>query len=155
MLRLRNAQKGAALKQLILQHRVRGQALVEFMLVLTLLLLLIFSTFNIMQLLLVNYVVNQATWAAANQAAIDGGAATAAVGVAELLLDAGVGTSATHAAISVSCGSPGILCRRYDPITVEITYQGSYWVPITPFSTHLPPEPVPSAPPSAISSNRG
>ncbi len=120
------------MKHLILQHRVRGQALIELMLVLTLLLLLIFSTFNIMQLLLVNYVVNQAAWAAANQAAIDGGVATSAVTVAELLLDTGVGTSATHAAITVSCRSPGILCRRYDPITVEIIYQDSYWVPITP-----------------------
>lgn len=120
------------MKHPILQNRVQGQALIEFMLVLALLLLLIFSTFNIMQLFLVNYAVHQAAWAAANQAAIDGGTATSAVAVAELLLSAGVGTSATQAAITVSCAASGMLCRRYDPITVEIVYQDNYWMPIAP-----------------------
>jgi hypothetical protein len=106
--------------------------MVELMLVLGLFLLLILGTFNMVQLFLVNYTVNQAVWAAANQAAIDGGAAPSSVVVAELLLNAGVGTSATQAEITVSCAPPGMLCRRYDPITVEIVYQGSYWVPIAP-----------------------
>jgi len=116
----------------ILQHRVRGQALIELMLVLGLFLLLILGTFNMMQLFLVNYAVHQAAWAAANQAAVDGGAAPSAVAVAELLLDAGVGTRATQAEITISCASSGMLCRRYDPITAEIVYQSSYWVPIIP-----------------------
>jgi len=116
----------------ILQNRVQGQAMIELMLVLGLFLLLILGTFNVLQLFLVNYAVNQAAWAAANQAAIDGGAAPSAVVVAELILDAGVGTRAAQAEIAVSCAPAGMLCRRYDPITVEIVYQGSYWVPIIP-----------------------
>jgi hypothetical protein len=48
-----------------------------------------------------------------------------------VILDSGMVTDSTKATITVSCARTP--CRRYDPITVRITYQDAVWSPIGPF----------------------
>ncbi|MBX0330271.1 pilus assembly protein [Oscillochloris sp. ZM17-4] len=111
-------------------RRARGQALVETLMVIPILLMLLIGLIDIGQLLLANYTVSQAARAAAHQAALAGGNAQAANQTAADVLDGGVGTRADDAAILVACThSP---CRRYDPITVSITYVGNFWTPLPP-----------------------
>ncbi|NJN14852.1 MAG: pilus assembly protein [Oscillochloris sp.] len=112
-------------------RREHGQALVEFLIVLPVLLLLILGLVAIGQLLLANYTVNQAARAAAHQAAIAGGAPDAAYLAAENVLNAGVGTSYREATISVACERTP--CRRYDAITVQVAYAGAFWTPLPGF----------------------
>jgi hypothetical protein len=111
-----------------IRQRARGQALVETLMVIPLLLLMLLGLITVGQLLLANYTVTQAARAAAHQAALSGGDDQVANQTAADVLDGGVGTRADDAAILVACAhSP---CRRYDPITVSITYTGSYWTPL-------------------------
>ncbi len=116
-------------------HIAYGQALVEFVLVVPVLILLLLGLVCVGQFLLTNYTVTQAARAAAHQAALSGGDRQAAVATARMVLDAGVGTRADAGAIRVSCErSP---CRRYDPITVEIAYRSGFWTPLPPLFTEF------------------
>jgi hypothetical protein len=108
--------------------RRRGQALVEFMMVLPVLLLLLLGLVGVGQVLLASYTVNQAARVGAHQGALAGGMATAASSAAEDVIGSGVGTDASGASVDVSC--PRSPCRRYDPITVRVAYSGDLWVPV-------------------------
>lgn len=113
--------------------RARGQAVVELVIALPVLLLLILGLVTIGQYLLANYTVHQAARAAAHQAALAGGDAEAAHQAADQVIAAGVGTRPEHAEVAVRCRrSP---CRRYDPITVAVTYAGRFWTPLPGFTT--------------------
>ena len=114
-------------------NRRRGQALIELMVALPVLLMLVLGMVSIGQLLLANYAVNQAARAAAHQAAIAGGAPEAAHSAAANVLDAGVGTSAEQAEVAISCARKP--CRRYDPIAVRVVYRGDFWAPLPPLFT--------------------
>ncbi|MBX0330269.1 pilus assembly protein [Oscillochloris sp. ZM17-4] len=109
-------------------YRRRGQALIEFMMVLPILLLLLLGLVGVGQVLLASYTVNQAARVGAHQGALAGGVALAASSAAEDVIDSGVGTDATNASIAVSCARTP--CRRYDPITVQVSYAGELWVPV-------------------------
>lgn len=111
-------------------HRARGQALVELMVALPVLLLLLLGLVCVGQLLLTNYIVSQAARAAAHQAAIAGGEAEAAYSAAANVIDSGVGTDFANAQVSVACEREP--CRRYDPITVRVVYRGGFWAPLPP-----------------------
>jgi hypothetical protein len=125
----------------------RGQAMVEMTIVMLILLLLVFGSITVMQILMTQYTVAQAARAAAHQAALLGGSdggggplASAPGAVAEaarLILDGGMGTSAERATITVTCrddsGTIVAPCRRYDTITVRIAYEDAPWAPIGPF----------------------
>lgn len=138
---------GAARPRPELFQKARGQAMVELTLVLVILLLLVFGAITTMQILMTQYTVAQATRAAAHQAALLGGPdgasgnlASAPGQVAEaarLILDGGMGTSASQATIAVTCrdasGQAVAQCRRYDAITVRIQYEDAPWAPIGPF----------------------
>lgn len=111
-------------------RRERGQAIVELIVVLPVLLMLLLGMVSLGQLLLANYTVNQAARAAAHQAAIAGGEPEAAYSAAESVIDSGVGTSFANATVRVACEREP--CRRYDPITVDVTYRGGFWAPLPP-----------------------
>jgi TadE-like protein len=127
------------------RRRTRGQAMVEMALVLAILLLLILGGLDGLQILMTQYTVNQAVRASAHQAALIGGpdgtngslktSGTHATGTiaetARAILDSGMVTSANNATITVTCARNP--CRRYDSITVRITYQAAIWAPIGPF----------------------
>lgn len=112
-----------------------GQAVVEFLIVLGVFLTLILGLVCIGQILLANYTVSQAARAAAHQAAIDGGVPKAAYAAASQVLDAGVGTAASDASVTVVCDRAP--CRRYDAITVNVTYTGAFWTPLPPLFTEF------------------
>lgn len=116
------------------KHRARGQAIVELLIVMGVLLTLILGLVGVGQILLANYTVSQAARAAAHQAAIDGGLADEAVQVARNVVDGGVGTHADDAEVEVRCPSP---CRRYDPVTVSVVYRGELWAPVPPLLTEF------------------
>lgn len=42
----------------------------------------------------------------------------------------GVGIDFANATLRVACLRQP--CRRYDPITVEVTYRGGFWAPLPP-----------------------
>lgn len=111
-------------------RRQRGQALVEFLMVLSVLLLILFGLIDVGQILLANYTVNQAARAAAHQAALVGGEASAAQQTAADVIDSGVGTYADRMTVTVTCTRTP--CRRYDPITVSIGYADAFWTPLPP-----------------------
>ncbi len=90
-----------------------GQAMVEMALVIGILLLVILGGIDVLQVQMTQYTMSQAVWAAAHQAAL--------IGV----------TNSRMATITVMCARKP--CRRYDPITVRITYQDAIWAPIGPF----------------------
>lgn len=115
-------------------HRDRGQAIVELMIVLGVLLTLILGLVCVGQLLLANYTMSQAARAAAHQAAISGGDHASAREFARNVIDGGVGTFSEAATIEVRCAEP---CRRYDPVTVQIVYQGEFWTPLPPLFTEF------------------
>jgi hypothetical protein len=113
-------------------------------LVLGVLLLVILGGLDGLQIVMTQYTVSQAVRAAAHQAALVGGPdgpngawgsgarPTGTVAeTARLILDSGMVTDSGKATIMVSC--PRTPCRRYDPITVRITYQDAAWAPIGPF----------------------
>lgn len=109
------------------KHRQPGQALVEMLVVIGIFLTLVLGTSNVGQYLLANHTISNAARAAAHQAAIQGGNVAAAEAAAQLVIDAGVGTSYSNATVQVTCArSP---CRRYDPITVQVTYADRFWTP--------------------------
>jgi hypothetical protein len=116
--------------------------MVEMALVLGILLLLILGGLDGLQILMTQYTVNQAVRASAHQAALIGGpdgvngslglSGTHATGTvadtARAVLNSGMTTSAENASITISClRNP---CRRYDAISVRITYQSPIWAPI-------------------------
>lgn len=111
----------------------RGQAVVEFVIVLGVFLTLILGLVCVGQILLANYTVSQAARAAAHQAAIEGGTPAAAYGAAAQVLDSGVGTAASDASVAVACDRDP--CRRYDPITVTVAYTSTFWTPLPPLFT--------------------
>ena len=127
------------------RRRTHGQAMVEMALVMVILLLLILGGLDGLQILMTQYTVNQAVRASAHQAALIGGpdgsngslktTGTHATGTvaetARTILNSGMVTSANNATITVTCARNP--CRRYDPITVRITYQTAIWAPIGPF----------------------
>lgn len=113
-------------------HRT-GQALVELVIVLPVLLLVILGLVSVGQLLLANYTINQAARAAAHQAALAGGTPAAAYAVAADVIDGGVGTRADSAQITAVCERTP--CRRYDAVTVRISYTGAFWTPLPGFNT--------------------
>jgi len=110
--------------------RARGQALIELMVAMPVLLLLLLGLVCVGQLLLANYAVSQAARAAAHQAALAGGDTNTARRAAEAVIDGGVGTDYANAAVSVDCARRP--CRRYDPITVRVVYHGGFWTPLPP-----------------------
>ncbi len=117
------------------QRRNQGQALVETLLALPILLLLVLGLIGLGQILLANYTVTQAARAAAHQAAIAGGGATgeaAARATAQQVIAAGVGMEPDQAQVTVTCAAP---CRRYASITVTVRYQGEFWAPLPPLFT--------------------
>jgi hypothetical protein len=109
------------------------------------LLMIILGGIDGLQILMTQYTVNQAVRASAHQAALIGGPdgsngslrtsgahATGTVAdTARVILDSGMMTEASNATITVTCTRTP--CRRYDPITVGITYQADIWAPIGPF----------------------
>ena len=127
------------------RRRTRGQAMVEMALVMAILLMVILGGIDGLQILMTQYTVNQAVRASAHQAALIGGpdgtngslatSGTHATGTiaetARTILDSGMVTSANNATITVTCARNP--CRRYDAITVRITYQAGIWAPIGPF----------------------
>jgi TadE-like protein len=122
-----------------------GQAMVEMALVMAIVLMVILGGIDGLQILMTQYTVNQAVRASAHQAALIGGPdgsngslrttgphATGTVAeTARTILNSGMTTSADDASIIVTCARNP--CRRYDPITVRITYQAGIWAPIGPF----------------------
>jgi len=107
------------------RQRTRGQALVEMALVIGIVLLVILGGLDGLQVLMTQYTVNQAVRASAHQAALIGGPDGS---------NGSLRTSGTHAdnaSITVACARNP--CRRYDAITVRITYQTGIWAPIGPF----------------------
>ncbi|HMQ30880.1 MAG TPA: TadE/TadG family type IV pilus assembly protein [Chloroflexaceae bacterium] len=125
--------RGLLMIHLMRRARRRGQAMVEFAIVIGLFLMLILGLTCVGQILLANYAVSQAARAAAHQAAIAGGAPEAAFDAAAQVLDAGVGTRAADARVEVACASDP--CRRYDPVTVTVDYAGAFWTPLPPLFT--------------------
>lgn len=123
----------------------RGQAVVEFLIVIGVFLMLIFGLTCVGQILLANYTVNQAARAAAHQAAIEGGEPESARFAAKTAISAGVGTDFDKATVEVTCrepsGNPAVpgpqaaVCRRYYPISVSITYTDEFWAPLPPLFT--------------------
>ena len=126
------------------RQRARGQAMVEMALVIGILLLVILGGLDGLQIMMTQYTVSQAVRAAAHQAALIGGpdgqngawgSGTRPSGTvadtARVILDSGMVTDSTKATITVSCARTP--CRRYDPITVRITYQDAIWAPIGSF----------------------
>jgi hypothetical protein len=111
-------------------HRHPGQTLVELLLVLPILLLLLLGLVGVGQVLLVNYTVTQAARVGAHQGALAGGLSPAAADAAANVIAGGVGTDPGRAQIRVTC--PRDPCRRYDPVTVAITYADSFWAPLPP-----------------------
>lgn len=111
----------------------RGQAVVEFLIVIGVFLMLIFGLTCVGQILLANYTVNQAARAAAHQAAIQGGTPAAAYDAAKSVINSGVGTSYSGATVNVTCARTP--CRRYDAITVNVAYNDSFWTPMPPLFT--------------------
>ena len=123
-----------------------GQAMVEMALVLAVLLLVILGGIDGLQIMMTQYTVSQAARASAHQAALIGGPdgsngslhtsgahATGTIAdTARVILDSGMMTDASNAAITVTCARNP--CRRYDPITVRLTYQADIWAPIGPFT---------------------
>jgi hypothetical protein len=114
--------------------------MVEMAIVIGVLLLFILGGLDCLQLLMTNYTVSQALRASAHQAALIGGpdgqsGAWGAVphpsgSVAEtarVILDSGMATDSRRATITVMCARTP--CRRYDPITVRITYRDAVWAP--------------------------
>jgi Flp pilus assembly protein TadG len=114
-------------------QRRTGQALVELVIVLPVLLLVILGLVSVGQLLLANYTINQAARAAAHQAALAGGTPAAAYATAADVIDSGVGTRAQDAQITAACDRTP--CRRYDAVTVQIIYTGAFWTPLPGFNT--------------------
>jgi TadE-like protein len=123
---------------------VRGQALVEMALVIGILLLVILGGLDGLQIMMTQYTVSQAVRAAAHQAALIGGPdgtngawgdgahpSGTVADTARVILDSGMVTDSTKATITVSCARTP--CRRYDAITVRITYQDAVWAPLGPF----------------------
>jgi Flp pilus assembly protein TadG len=125
--------------------RTSGQAMVEMALVMGILLLVILGGLDGLQIMMTQYTINQAVRASAHQAALIGGpdgtngslktSGTHATGTiadtARTILNSGMVTSATNASITVTCARNP--CRRYDAITVRITYQADIWAPFGPF----------------------
>jgi Flp pilus assembly protein TadG len=122
------------------RQQVHGQAMVEMAIVLGVLLLVILGGLDCLQLLMTNYTVSQAVRASAHQAALLGGPdgsngswgnTTKPTGTvaetARVILDSGMATDSRKATITVSCARTP--CRRYDPITVRITYREAVWAP--------------------------
>lgn len=118
------------------RRRTPGQALIEFLLVIPILLLLLFGLIDVGQTLLANYTVNQAARSAAHVAAIGGGDEAAATQTVRDVISGGVGMSSARAVVRVTC--PHAPCRRYDPITVTIDYTDAFWTPVlaASFSVH-------------------
>ena len=113
-------------------------------LVIGMLMLVILGGLDGLQIMMTQYTVSQAVRAAAHQAALIGGPdgqngtwgngthpSGTVASTARLILDSGMVTDATRATITVSCARTP--CRRYDPITVRITYQDAVWAPLGPF----------------------
>ncbi|MEI8166251.1 MAG: TadE family protein [Chloroflexales bacterium] len=123
----------AAAQRRRMRPHERGQALIEFAIVIGLFLTLILGLVCVGQVLLANYAVSQAARAAAHQAAIAGGVPDAAYAAATQVIDAGIGTDATAATVTVTCTRQP--CRRYDPITVTVDYAGAFWAPLPPIFT--------------------
>lgn len=113
--------------------RMRGQGLVEFALIAPILLVMVFGLVMVFQFLLANHAVAQAVRAGAHQAAIYGGDTERAIDTANVVLDSSIGTVSDRATVQASCASTP--CRRYDPVTVQVTYQGAYWTPVVPGMT--------------------
>ncbi|NTW01724.1 MAG: pilus assembly protein [Oscillochloris sp.] len=113
----------------------RGQALIEFLMVLPILMLLLLGLVGVGQVLLASYTVSQAARVGAHQGALAGGISTAASSAAEDVINSGVGTNAGHASISVRCTRTP--CRRYDPITVQVLYADELWVPVPGLMEHF------------------
>ena len=122
------------------RQQAHGQAMVEMAIVIGVLLLVILGGLDCLQLLMTNYTVSQAVRASAHQAALLGGLdgssgswgnATKPTGTvaetARVILDSGMATDAHKAMITVTCARTP--CRRYDPITVRITYREAVWAP--------------------------
>lgn len=113
-------------------------------LVIGILLLVILGGADALQIMMTEYTVSQAVRAAAHQAALIGGLdgqngawgdgahpSGTVADTARLVLDSDMVTDSSKAAITVSCARTP--CRRYDPITVRITYQDAIWAPLGPF----------------------
>ena len=115
------------------RSRRLGQALVELVIVLPVLLLVILGLVSVGQLLLANYTINQAARAAAHQAALAGGTPEAAYTTAADVIDSGIGTRSAAAQINATCERTP--CRRYDAVTVQIDYTGAFWTPLPGFNT--------------------
>jgi hypothetical protein len=116
-----------------MRRTAAGQALVETTLALGILILLIFGGINVVQWVMAQYHVGQAARVAAHQAALQGGedGRGSIAALARTVLAQGLGTRGEHARVTVRCESTP--CLRYTAITVEVEYQGRFWVPFGPF----------------------
>ncbi|HWQ13893.1 MAG TPA: TadE family protein [Roseiflexaceae bacterium] len=125
-------------------HRAApGQALVEMALTFMILIVLIFGGISAMQILSVQYTVNQAVRTAAHEAALMGSTGGMKRGHVYLLSEApgpvaeaarnvltgGIFTTdLTKATITAGCDADP--CRRYSPITVQLRYEDQTIAPI-------------------------
>ncbi len=117
-------------------RKQHAQALVELALMLPVLIMLIFGTICVMQLLLTQMVVFQAARIAVHQAALvggDDGPNGTVRSYAANVLNNSIGTRADRAFITITCSTRP--CRRYSLITVQIRYNDTFWVPIEPFAS--------------------
>lgn len=120
-----------------------GQAIVEMALTFMILIMLIFGGISAMQILTVQYTVNQAVRTAAHEAALMGSTGGLENGHVYVLKDApgpiaaaarnvlagGVFTTdLAKATITAACAANP--CRRYSPITVQLRYEDQTIAPI-------------------------
>lgn len=117
-----------------------GQSLIETAITLSILLTIIFGGVAAIQTIGAHYTVGQAVRVAVHQAALRGAtngmdgrdyalndAPGPAAEAARAAFAGSVFADPQYARIRVHCAS---LCRRYDPVTVTIRYQGEVWTPI-------------------------
>lgn len=126
-----------AMRRLRLSTRQRrGQSFVELAIVLPVIVLLVFGSIAAIQIAMVNYTVNAAARAGANQAALVGGpdgttgptplvVGSATGTIAQTIrstLDGGMATRSSHggAKVTVTCATTP--CKRYQPIVVTVEY---------------------------------
>jgi len=136
-----------------IQRRHRGQALVETALTIGIILMVIIHGINLIQWLGIQYGVQQAAKAAASAAAVYGesfrdtysqrgevqlqtnpSSMSPSQAAAYFVLQGSPFTNPKYAVISATCqpSSGRAQCRRYDPLTITITYEAPAWV-VTPF----------------------
>lgn len=106
-------------------RRQRGQALVEFTLVISILLVLVLGIIGIWPVLNAGDAVSMAASSGAHEAAITGGnQAQVETIVRENLAASGLGIDPSTAVVTITCGGT---CERYAPMTVNVAVSVKPW----------------------------